>query len=289
MTPPSAQAPPVEVIVAAYLPTPHDYVFRASEHRIGRFRHGLRAGADALRSPCVAFVIRHPTEGPILVDTGLHPDALAGAAADFGFPMRFLFSAMEPEPPAFDAQLRRRGIEPDDVAQVVMTHLHVDHTSGMRLLPNATFTTTRQEWEATRGRFAAGRGYVGRHLPPRSRMRLLDLEGEGVPHGPFARTFDLLGDGSVRLLSTPGHTAGHLSILVELPGHPAVLLVGDAAYTLRSIDAEHLPMLTYDDDASRRTLRALAELVRGRPEVVVVPSHDPDAWRALTSTRTPSP
>jgi len=281
MIPLSSPTPTIDVIVAAYLPTPHDYVFRASEHRIARFRHGLRAGPDALRSPCLAFVVRHPTAGPVLVDTGLHPDASTSAAADFGFPMRLLFGGMEPEPLAFDAQLRQLGIEPADVTQVVMTHLHVDHTSGMRLLPNATFTATRQEWDATRGRFAAGRGYVARHLPPASRMRLLDLEGEGVAHGPFARTVDLLGDGSIRLVSTPGHTVGHLSVLVELPERPAVLLVGDAAYTLRSIEEERLPMLTHEDEASRRTLRALRQFGRDRPDVVVVPSHDPDAWRAL--------
>jgi len=288
MPPPAGPAPPVDVIVAAWLPTPHDYVFRASEHRLARLRHGLRAGPDALRSPCLAFVIRHPTAGPVLVDTGLHPDALISVAADYGFPMRLLFGGMEPEPLAFDAQLRRLEIEPADVAQVVMTHLHVDHTSGMRLLPDATFTATRQEWDATRGRLAAGRGYVARHLPPASRMRLLDIEGDGVPHGPFARTIDLLGDGSIRLVSTPGHTAGHLSVLVELPERPTVLLVGDAAYTLRSIEEERLPMLTHDDDASRRTLHALRQFARDRPDAIVVPTHDPDAWRALAAGATAS-
>jgi glyoxylase-like metal-dependent hydrolase (beta-lactamase superfamily II) len=162
-----------------------------------------------------------------------------------------------------------------------MTHLHVDHTSGMRLLPRATFVCTREEWRAAHGRFASTQGYVGHHLPADSRVELLDYARAGEPFGPFARTIDLFGDGAVRLISTPGHTPGHQSVLLRLEDSRQVLVVGDAAYTLRSIREQVLPMRTADDEASRRSLRELKAFAEQAPDAVIVPTHDPDAWRQL--------
>jgi N-acyl homoserine lactone hydrolase len=192
-----------------------------------------------------------------------------------------LFSGIVPAEAPFDEQLRSLGVEPDDVERVVMTHLHVDHTSGMRLLPKATFICTRREWRAAHGRLAAINGYVAHHLPPTPRMKLVDLEAEGEPYAGFDHTLDMFGDGTLRLVFTPGHTDGHQSLLVKLDTGQEVFVVGDAAYTLRSIREELLPMLTADDQASRRTLGRLAAFARERPEVSLVPTHDPDAWRTL--------
>ena len=80
--------------------------------------------------------------------------------------MSRVFRDLEPAEKPFDEQLRSRGVSPEEVDRVVMTRLHVDHTSGMRLLPNATFTCTREEWAAAHGRLAAVNGYIGHHLPP---------------------------------------------------------------------------------------------------------------------------
>src|SRR5204863_705099 len=115
---------------------------------------------------------------------------------------------------------------------------------GMRLLPTAEFVCSEEEWAAATSRRAVLNGYAQGHLPPRSRMRLVDFDRDGERHPPFARTIDLLGDGSIRLLSTPGHTRGHLSVLLRLDGGRRVLLVGDAAYTTRHIEEQLLSLLT---------------------------------------------
>jgi glyoxylase-like metal-dependent hydrolase (beta-lactamase superfamily II) len=119
-----------------------------------------------------------------------------------------------------------------------MTHLHVDHTSGMRLLPKATFICAEQEWAAAQGRFAAAHGYVHHHLPAESRVELLDFDRQREPYGAFAKTIDLAGDGSIRLVFTPGHTHGHQSVLLRLGDGHSVLVVGDAAYTSQSIHGD---------------------------------------------------
>jgi len=271
----------LDVILTAEVPTPYGYVFRAPGGLGARLRSGLNPRGEMIVSPCLAFVVRHPTAGVMLVDTGLHPDALRGVRRDFGAAMGLLFRGLRPAGEPFDAQLRARGVEPTDVESVLMTHLHVDHTSAMRLLPNARFTVARTEWEATRTRLPAARGYVPRHLPSPERLSLVDLHADGEPWGPFGRTLDLLGDGSIRLIASPGHTPGHLSVLVNATGGRRVLLVGDAAYTRRSIEEQILPMLCADDDAARATLRELNAFAAQDPTALLVPSHDPHAYNEL--------
>ena len=115
-------------------------------------------------------------------------------------------------------------------------------------------------------------------------MDLLDFGCHGHAWGPFARTIDLLGDGSIRLISTPGHTAGHMSVLLRVRGRGSVLVVGDAAYTVRSIEEQVPPLLTASDDRYMRTLAELKAFSEQEPGALLVPSHDPDAWRALRAS-----
>jgi N-acyl homoserine lactone hydrolase len=271
----------LDVILTAEGPLPRDYVYRASGNRLAQLIAGLRPGGEVLRTPCLAFAVRHPAAGTILIDTGFHRDAMEHRRRDFGIPMGVMFRHLRPSEEPFDRQLAALGIEAIAVRQAIMTHLHVDHTSGMRLLPNAEFVCSREEWAAAQGRFPAASGYVPHHLPAVSRMRLLDFERDGEPYTTFAKTIDLLGDGSVRLLSTPGHTAGHISILLRLAEGPRVLLIGDAAYTLRSVDEGILPMIAADDEAALRSLAEIKAFAEREPEAILVPTHDPTAWKKL--------
>jgi len=192
----SAAGVELSVIHAGSIPMPRGYVFRAEGNMLSRLRAGVSVGDDAITAPCLAFAVRHPDAGTILIDTGLHPDARDAFYREFGFPMSLLFRGLRPAPQAFDEQLRTLDIDPARVPAVIMTHLHFDHTSGMRLLPNARFTIARAEWSAARSPVGAVRGYVRHHLPAEDRVELLDLDRDGEPFGPFPRTRDLLGDGT---------------------------------------------------------------------------------------------
>jgi glyoxylase-like metal-dependent hydrolase (beta-lactamase superfamily II) len=121
------------------------------------------------------------------------------------------------------------------------------------------------------------KGYVARHLPPASRMWLVDFAADGEAYETFSKTIDLFGDGTIRLISTPGHTVGHLSVLLRLDCGHHILVGGDAAYTLRGIQEKILPLLTADDEASIRSLTEIAAFAERRPQTMLVPSHDPDA------------
>ena len=281
----------VDVLVTARLPIPKAYVFRPPRNRLAGLAAVLAPGGETLDSRCLAYVLRHPGAGTILIDTGFHPDASKSLRRDFGSRMGLLFRGLKPAPDPYTEQLRARGVDAEDVERVVMTHLHVDHTSGMRLLPNATFVCSAREWAAAHARGAAGKGYVAHHLPDQARMELVDFDASGARHGPCTATIDLLGDGSIHLISTPGHTPGHLSLLLRVNENRCVLIVGDAVYTLRSLREELLPLLTINDELYLRSLRELKTFAELDPDATLVPSHDPTAWNALRApeaTRRPA-
>ncbi|HEX8102385.1 MAG TPA: N-acyl homoserine lactonase family protein [Solirubrobacteraceae bacterium] len=257
---------------------PPGYVFRGEPG--GPLGRGVPADRYE-RCPIGAFLVEHPERGPVLIDTGMHPDVARHPERNLGRAGALLARGVRMgDEEHVPAQLRARGIDPADVELVVMTHLHPDHTSAMSVLPRARFVVARDEWRAARGRLAVLGGYLGRHLPDESRVQLVDLALHGRPWEGFERTLDLLGDGSLRLVSTPGHTVGHLSVVVATGDGPAFVL-GDAVYTLRNLRDDVLPWRTASDGASLETMRRLRAFAERRPGIPLIPTHDPDVWAEL--------
>ncbi|MEA2218213.1 MAG: N-acyl homoserine lactone hydrolase, partial [Solirubrobacteraceae bacterium] len=175
-------------------------------------------------------------------------------------------------------RLRALGVEPEEIDVVVMTHLHNDHASGATHFPQATFVVDAVEWQAAcKGGFA--QGYRHAHFDQPFDWRTVDYAGAGG-HAGFERTLDLFGDGSVRLLSTPGHTLGHQSILLALEGRE-LLLTADAAYTRRTIDEDLVPLYFADEPAYLRSLAAIRDYVARTPEAEVICGHDAERWPQL--------
>jgi glyoxylase-like metal-dependent hydrolase (beta-lactamase superfamily II) len=231
--------------------------------------------------PVPAFLVEHPGVGPILVDTGFHPSVAAKPQANLGrLPLlTFKQLQMKPEQSAA-AQLRARGIDPRAVKVVLMTHLHVDHASAISEFPDSTFVVSAAEWAAasSKGRL---QGYARRQFDHGFDYRLLDFEGpEAESFSGFARSFDLFGDGSVRAVYTPGHSLGHMSIVLRT-ARAEVLLAADAIYLRRTLDDTHLPYRTADDHLFRRSLREIRQYAAETPEALIVPGHDWEAWQEL--------
>ena len=231
--------------------------------------------------PMPAFLIEHPTAGPILVDTAFDAIVATDRAANLGRAGAAIHHPrMKPED-AVPGQLRARGVEPADVRLVVMTHLHYDHASGVGQFPGATFVTEPREWEAASSGGAL-QGYHPPHLVDTVDWIAVDFaSGGAVPYATFERSLDLLGDGSIRLLSTPGHTDGHMSILLRTAGGE-LLLTGDAAYARKTIDERLVPLyLTGKRDEYEHSLGQIATWVEANPEAVVICGHDPWSWPTL--------
>lgn len=255
--------------------------------RRGRLTARLRAvglgtpKSDWLWIPAPAFLVEHPGAGAVLIDTGLHPQAQADPRRHMGWLSAWLYDFRIAAEQSLHAQLRAAGVEPERLAWIVMTHLHADHASGLPALPGARVIVDQGEWAFARGRASVREGYERAHLDSRASWFVVDHEGPAArPLGPFDRTLDLFGDGSVQLLSTPGHTAGHQSVLVRT-GAREVLLAGDAAYTERTLTEGVMPGIAHDEQAFRRSLEQIQRYIAQTPDALAIPGHDPDAWARL--------
>jgi N-acyl homoserine lactone hydrolase len=243
----------------------------------------LLSGEPAMTVPCPAFLIRHPSAGAILVDTGLHPSVATDGQENFG---RLAARIGNPSIDAgadVPAQLRARGLDPNEVPIVVMTHMHIDHTSAISEFPNSTFIASEVEWEAaTVGPKPSLNGYRRVHFDYAFDYRTVDFDRGGIEsYSSFARCFDLFGDGSVRLAYTPGHSAGHMSVVAHLAERDFVI-GGDAVYMQAQLDGDApLAPRPFDAHNYRRSIQELKLFKREYPNAIVTPGHDPSFFEKL--------
>jgi N-acyl homoserine lactone hydrolase len=248
-----------------------------------RLARALFSSADRWTVPCPAFLIRHPSAGAILVDTGLHPSIASDPKANFGrLAVRVAAPQLEKDED-IPAQLRRRGIEPSQVGVVVMTHLHYDHASAISEFPDSTFVVSEAEWaDATEGGRPAMRGYRPPHYDFVFDYRTVDFgRGNVSSYGSFGRAFDLFGDGSIHLAYLPGHSAGHMGVVAKLKEREFVI-GGDAVYTYRQLEGNAPPPPRPSDYHNwRRSLQELKLFRSQFPHAIITPGHDPSFYEQL--------
>ena len=243
----------------------------------------LLSGEPAMTVPVPAFLIRHPSAGAILVDTGLHPSITTDGRENFGSLGTRIGNPALAAGEDVPAQLRKRGLDPNEVPVVVMTHLHVDHASAISEFPQATFVVSETEWQsAAHGSRPILNGYRRPHFDYAFDYRSVDFDRGGISsYASFGRTFDLFGDGSIRLAYTPGHSAGHMSVIAHLKERDFVI-GGDATYTQGQLDGSApLAPRPFDAHNYRRSLQELKLFRNQFPDAVVTPGHDPDFYATL--------
>src|ERR1700737_1000488 len=198
--------------------------------------------------PVHGFVIKHPREGAILVDTGV------------GWPTELVQEWKVVNRHAADA-LAEHDLSPADVRIVINSHLPFDHCGQNAVFPQAPFYVQRLEYER-RQRYqdtpAAWLDFAA------ARDERLDGERESVP--------------GVRVLTTPGHTPGHQSIEVDTTAGPA-LLTGDACWTVRMFGGEGAQEGMMEDVPTFH--RSLDKLRRVKPSSIHF-CHDTRTWRRPT-------
>ena len=163
-----------------------------------------------------------------------------------------------------------------------MTHLHYDHSSAISEFPNAVFVLSEAEWAAaTTDSRPLLRGYRPEHYDYVFDYRTVNFNrGDISSYGSFARTFDLFGDGSVRLAFTPGHSAGHLAVIARLSQRDFVI-ASDTVYTMRQLEGGPEPPRPVDEHTWKRSLQELQLFRREYPDAVIVPSHDAGVVESL--------
>ncbi|PWD49804.1 MBL fold metallo-hydrolase [Serinibacter arcticus] len=244
------------------------------------------AGRRPVRFPALVAAVRHP-DGVVLYDTGYAPRVQRAVRRGIDRVYGALLPVhVEPEQ-AVVRQLAERGIAPEDVTAVVLSHLHADHLGGLRDLPRARVVVDPSAIAAMRSARGLGRlvrGWLPALLPSDLEARLIDpaslplAAGSGADLAPLAPGRDLTGDGAVVVVPLPGHSDEHLGLLVRARGRE-VLLLGDAVWDLRAVTDGELPhpvvrLITRDWRGYRATIDDLAALARRRSDLLLLPSHD---------------
>lgn len=200
-----------------------------------RWSPGVNVGVPRVNSNN-CYLIRH-TQGWFLWDTGL-ADAIAakpeGVNGAFGFVMRRAKTLI--------AQLAELGLKPSDLKAMAISHTHPDHIGNVEEFPHTMLYVQKAEyvWPNPDG---------SPRFNPDHPVTL--LEGDR----------DVFGDGSIIIISTPGHTPGHQSLLVRLPKTGAVLLSGDAVHFKDNFDNRRVPSMNVNKEQTLASMDRIADIV----------------------------
>ena len=222
----------------------------------------------------VAFVVEHP-RGRLLIDAGAGRQVTEHLKTT-PLLLRALAS-LTVKAPTLDA-LASRGLGPQDLRGVVLTHSHWDHVSGLEDLREVPVWITPEELAHARSDDEGGKLY--RQLEAGGQFQLQELRFADERYGPFAASHDFFGDGSVVLVPMPGHTPGSIAVFVTLPDGKRFLVIGDTSWTREGVDwpAEKpwlaRRMVDFDAAGVREQLVLLHQLQRANPNLVIVPAHD---------------
>ena len=225
-----------------------------------------RRWADPM--PIWTFVIELPG-GVFVVDAGATPafNDEASWAADprAGSLLRSFLRIEVEEVETLPAQMMARGLAPDSVAAVILTHQHIDHTAAVPSFVGADVWTTQAE---DRAALQTGSN-PWRWRNADTRIRHVDIEGVGTPMGPgLPASVDLVGDGSLRAVHTPGHTPGSVSVVLAVD-QGEVWFTGDTSFTAATMDPSASTAGIHTDmRAVRRVQRELGQ------RWLLLPSHD---------------
>lgn len=259
------------------------WLFHCAWARLPRKLVVEQGGWETVQFPFLGGVAEHSEYGPVVLDA---PYGQEGPA-NFGSLLGSVFERFGlnfRERWAVVPRLEECGLSAADVDHVLMTHLHHDHTGGMKTLAHATFHLSAREWEFATEDAGAGpvRGYVGSDY--RALSDRVELH-ESIPHlADSRRGLDVFGDGSVEMFWLPGHTPGHCGYRLRFDDGSAVFFAGDTAFTIPQIHGlQGLGLMPHTVATARGgvdvSIRALRSHLRDHPDDVPVVCHDLELGR----------
>jgi N-acyl homoserine lactone hydrolase len=232
--------------------------------------------------PVYAWAVE-TTEGVVVVDTG--ETARTGDPGYFPrwHPYFRLAVQLDVTPEQeVGPQLLQLGIRPDDVQTVILTHLHTDHAGGLHHFPKSKILVSDEELAIARGLAGRLRGYLPNRWPNWFAPRPIVFGPKAV--GPFDRSQQVTADGTVVIVPTPGHTPGHVSVIV-VDDEVRYFLAGDTTYTQQSLVDEKVDGVSPSEAVSLQTMRRIIRYARSQP-TVYLPTHDPRSGDRLTNAVT---
>jgi glyoxylase-like metal-dependent hydrolase (beta-lactamase superfamily II) len=232
----------------------------------------MNQGEGDFEIPVPWFLIKHP-QGNIVIDGGNAVEAAIDKRGHWGAVVDAYDPIMQVSENCVD-QLKMVDIAPQDIRFVVQSHLHLDHTGAIGRFPRATHIVQRAEYDyAYKPHWFSAGAYIRADFDrPGLNWKFLG--------GQYTDNYDLFGDGTVRMIFTPGHSPGHQSFLVALPKTGPVLLTIDAAYTVDHWENKALPGLVVSSADAADSVAKLRRIAADTGAMVVT-GHDPVTWEGF--------
>ncbi len=217
--------------------------------------------------PIFAYLIYHEKFGHFLIDSGCDSSYINNPYGKMKVSLISKFvpkTILRPED-AIDKQIENYR---NDIKGVFFTHLHLDHTSGLSALPdNILYFSGKGEkpllikWLLEPNDFKSN-----------DTMYILDFDSVQAQSTPLGKAIDIFGDQSFWAISTPGHTKGHISYLVNTKEHP-ILIAGDACCISLSIEKGVGPSGS-DTALGQKTFENMMQFLKDNQEVKLWIGHE---------------
>lgn len=217
--------------------------------------------------PVSCYLIQHP-KGNVLIDTGWDTKyAYETPHQMFGL-LNKISAPIIRKDEGIDSKLKTLGLSDKNIDYCFISHMDFDHTSGIRLVKNAKhIMTAEEEWKAC-NKFGV------RYVDTWSgicNIETFAYENTGI--GPFGKSYDVFKDGSILLISTPGHSKGLFSVRIRNVDK-YIVLGNDAAYTQRSFDEQVIPGFLTDKKQAIKSLEWLIQCRKDPNCLEVLANHD---------------
>ena len=233
---------------------------------------------DWIWLPVSVYLIEHP-KGLILVDTGWHRDMSPEGVYDKkaqvkSLGSRVLYNVNQGQIPlgeAVDEQLATMGIKPSDLDYVLLTHLDCDHANGLRAVKDAKhILVAAEELECARKN-----GFIRYKKKWWEGVDMQTIEWNGT-EGPAGKSFDLFGDGSIKMINIPGHCDGLCAVKITREDGKYVLLFSDGGYATKSWKEMITSGVSLDKEMQRKSLMWIREQSMDANCIESLATHDTD-------------
>lgn len=221
--------------------------------------------------PTYCWLIEHP-DGLILVDTGETAAIYQkGYLPDGGLYHKAVETRIEPEE-EIPHQLAKIGVAPKDIKTIIFTHLHGDHIGGLAHFEHCNIFVSKAEYDFATSKKGAGNGYFTKNWPTWFTPNLLTFT-DGAENN-FATSQKITADGKIVVIPTPGHSVGHLSVIVKTTPHTTIL-AGDMTYNSATLK-QQIPDYLLPNKEGKQSVKLMLEYVENQPSIFLG-SHD---WAA---------
>jgi glyoxylase-like metal-dependent hydrolase (beta-lactamase superfamily II) len=196
------------------------------------------------------WLIQHGSEW-LLWDTGVPESALNDPKGWSTLPKLIVYHLDR----TLTDQLAEIGLKTSDITYVAVSHTHGDHIGNVRVFPDSTVLIQRAEYawisspDGPNDNVNQLKALARKLMGTPKHLKLLDGDT------------DVFGDGSVTLVSTPGHTPGSQSLLVRLKNSGFIILSGDVVHLEENFEKDAVPSLNTDKAASIASMERVKRMI----------------------------